>query len=195
MKKFLIIGNGNAVTYKDIFPYIKENKIWFGVSSNVTMEFKLPEHYEKWSRVENGVKYGKCPAISWFTNIGHKKHNTPLKLYKRYSTEYPKYENYNAINVDKVSDIPMDYYGIMGVPITFISNYCPEQFEIVGATSSGSENVPDGWQELTKDFLDVYYKQKGFNRRYKELGGKLAYYYDKKGNGVIPYKRILIKRK
>ena len=131
-KKFIIIGNNNALTYKDIFQLIKDNKIWLGINSNKTMEFSMPMSYEKWDRIEGNRKYGKVPAISWFTNIENKKRTQPIDLYKRYSfEEYPKYDNFDAINVDKVADIPMDYDGIMGVPITFLNNYCPSQFTII----------------------------------------------------------------
>ena len=133
-KKFIIIGNNNALTYKDIFQLIKDNKIWLGINSNKTLEYSMPMSYEKWERIEGNRKYGKVPAISWFTNIENKKRTQPIDLYKRYSfEEYPKYDNFDAINVDKVADIPMDYDGIMGVPITFLDNYCPTQFEIIDA--------------------------------------------------------------
>lgn len=139
-KKFLLVGNNNAITYKEIFPYIKNGKIWLGVNNNKTIEFTIPKYYEKWNRIEDGVKIAKVPAISWFTNIEHSMRNLPLDLYKKYNPkDYPKYDNYDAINVDKTSDIPMDYDGVMGVPITFLDKYCPTQFEIVGLTSSSRE--------------------------------------------------------
>ena len=136
-KKFIIIGNNNALTYKDIFQLIKDNKIWLGINSNKTMEFSMPMSYEKWDRIEGNRKNAKVPAISWFNNIENKKRTQPSDRYKRYSFEdYPKYDNFDAINVDKVADIPMDYDGIMGVPITFLDNYCPSQFEIIGIANS-----------------------------------------------------------
>lgn len=121
-KKFLIIGNQNAITFKEIFPYIKNNELWLGMS--MVKEFVQPDKTVK--------KFGN---VCWFTNIENKRRNTPLDLYKKYEgyeTEYPKYDNYDAINVDKTSDIPMDYDGVMGVPITFLDKYCPSQFEIIG---------------------------------------------------------------
>ena len=118
-KKFIIIGNQNAITYKEIFPYIKNNELWLG-NQNVK-EFRSPNGEIK--------KFGN---ILWYTNIQHKKRNTPLDLYKRYSNEYPKYDDYDAIEVSRVENIPMDYDGIMGVPISFLHKYNPEQFEIVG---------------------------------------------------------------
>ena len=134
-KKFLVIGSMNAITYKEIFPYIKDNELWLG-NQNVK-EFRSPNGEIK--------KFGN---ILWYTNIQHKKRNTPLDLYKRYSNEYPKYDNYDAIEVSKVSDIPMDYDGVMGVPITFLDKYCPEQFEIVGCTESEGKGFSNGlWDE------------------------------------------------
>ena len=133
-KKFLIIGNGNAITYKEIFPLIKENKIWLGVSLNMTKcHFIVPQSYEG-SNVfyENGNKMAKVNNAIWFTNLDHTKRHTELDLYKKYNAEeYPKYDNYDAIEVSKVAEIPMDYDGVMGVPITFLDKYCPTQFEIV----------------------------------------------------------------
>ena len=118
-KKFLIIGSMNAITYKEIFPYIKNNELWLGM--NWIKDFVQPNGEVK--------KFGN---ICWYTNIGHSRRNTELDLYRRYSNEYyPKYDNYDAIEVSKVADIPMDYNGVMGVPITFLDKYCPTQFEIV----------------------------------------------------------------
>ena len=133
-KKFLIIGNKNAITYKEIFPLIKDNKLWLGISAPKAYSTPLKEvENEKTQYKENGVVYQKFGNHGWFTNIEHSKRNLPIDLYKKYNPkEYPKYDNYDAINVDKTSDIPMDYDGVMGVPITFLDKYCPTQFEIVG---------------------------------------------------------------
>lgn len=130
--KVLILGNINAVTYKDVFPLIKDKKLWLGTLCNKTLEFKVPEDY-KYSREDENGKYGKGPAISWFTNMSTTtKPKKKLVLTKKYDPEkYQKYDNYNAINVDRIKDIPYDYDGVMGVPITFLDKYCPEQFEIV----------------------------------------------------------------
>lgn len=137
-KKFIIIGNKNAITYKEIFPYIKNNELWLGCTiTSGDREFLIPENYVTHSpslRIdENGKRFLRVPGVCWFTNISNELRNTPLDLYKRYSIEYPKYDNYDAIEVNKTTDIPMDYDGIMGVPITFLFKYCPEQFEIVDA--------------------------------------------------------------
>lgn len=135
-KKFLVIGNMNAITYKEIFPLIKDNKLWLGISAPKAYSTPLKEvENEKTQYKENGVVYQKFGNHGWFTNIEHSNRIYPLDLYKRYDAEkYPTYDNYDAINVDKVTDIPCDYDGVMGVPITFLDKYCPTQFEIVGLT-------------------------------------------------------------
>ena len=142
-KKFLIIGNTNGITYKEIFPYIKNNELWLGCSSfNSGMYFKVPNDYEyantyKFDRERNGSKVMRVSSICWYTNIDHNKRNQPLDLYKSYNEiDFPKYDNYDAIEVSKVADIPMNYDGVMGVPITFLDKYCPSQFEIVGITEN-----------------------------------------------------------
>ena len=139
-KKFLIIGNGNAVTYKEIFPLIKDNKMWIGCSKGIggQMCFIVQDDYDgKYVEEINGQKIAQVNNAAWFTNIPHAKRNQPLDLYKKYkSEEYSKYDNYDAINVDKTSDIPMDWSGVIGVPITFLDKYCPTQFEIVGIANS-----------------------------------------------------------
>lgn len=134
-KKFLIIGNQNATSYKEIFSLIRENKVWMGFKSG-DMAFTVPDDYEeKETRFwidENGQKWRSMGNICWFTNLDHNKRHYPLDLYEHYTPEkYPKFDNYDAINVGLVSEIPMDYEGVMGVPITFLDKYCPEQFEIV----------------------------------------------------------------
>lgn len=131
-KDFLIIGNVNAISYKEVFPYIKNNKLWLGYTS--PKRFMVNKNYSAKNVIEeNGQKYAVFGNIGWFTNIDQKKRHEELLLYKKYNAEkYPKYDNYDAINVSKVTDIPMDYDGIMGVPITFLEKYCPTQFEIVG---------------------------------------------------------------
>ena len=142
-KKFLIIGSKNAITYKEVFPLIAANKMWVGVQPmGVDMLFDIPkERSEELKsnteakgstyRVIDGVIKARSASI-WFTNLDHNKRHEELILYKTYNPEdYPKYDNYDAINVDKTSDIPCDYDGVMGVPITFLDKYNPEQFEIV----------------------------------------------------------------
>ncbi len=146
-KKFLIIGNQNAITYKEIFPLIKENKIWLGCSiHNGDIEFMVPNDYNESQnyRYDNkGNKYVRVRGPRWFTNLDYKERHDELILYKRYNPEdYPKYDNYDAINVDKTKDIPCDYDGVMGVPITFLDKYCPEQFEIIGGFNGYKESDP-----------------------------------------------------
>lgn len=138
-KKFLILGDQNAITYKETFSYIKEDKLWLGYDNGGTKWFQVPMDYdiptESRKKIENEVKYFSMGRIMWFTNLDTTKRHEELTLYKKYSkAEYPKYDNYDAINIDKVSDIPADYDGVMGVPITFLDKYSPEQFEIIGIT-------------------------------------------------------------
>lgn len=131
-KKFLIIGNKNAITYKEIFSLIKAGKLWLGYRNiNSDMWFMVPESYS-YEKVIDG-KYLKHIMGCWFTNMDTSKRHEELTLYKSYnSEEYPKYDNYDAIEVSKVTEIPYDYDGCMGVPITFLDKYNPEQFEILG---------------------------------------------------------------
>lgn len=168
-KKFLIIGNVNAVSYKEIFPLIKNNRMWIGCSIHSgDREFRVPEDYPlnaAGSRIdEAGNKYIRVKGVRWYTNLDFPKRHEDLKLFRQYSPEvYPKYDNYNAINVDKTADIPCDYFGVMGVPITFLDKYNPEQFEILG-DSRYHDN-----QEFADDINIV--------------------------NGKLLYRRILIRRR
>jgi hypothetical protein len=133
-KKFLIMGNQNAITYKEIFKLIKENKLWLGQSLNGrNILFQIPEHYESYHKIIDGKKYAFPKGVVWFTNLDVlKRQNEEIILYKKYTPEeYPRYDNYDAINVDRTEKIPMDYAGVMGVPITFLHKYNPEQFEII----------------------------------------------------------------
>lgn len=136
-KKFLIIGNVNSITYKEIFPLIKENRMWLGASIHSgDREFGVPENYPLnaagYRIDQNGKKFIRVKGVRWFTNLDYPQRHEELVLYKKYTPEeYPKYDNYDAINVDKTSDIPYDYVVDMGVPITFLDKYNPEQFEIV----------------------------------------------------------------
>lgn len=167
-KKFLIIAPYNAITYKEIFPLIKENKIWLGYGfKGGNAYFRIPDSSEKeystgvFDEATSLVKFRNC---TWFTNLDHRKRHEDLVLYKKYTPEdYPKYDNYDAINVDKTADIPCDYDGVMGVPITFLDKYNPEQFEIVEFRKG-------------KDGKDLVYSN---------LNG---------GGAVQPYFRILVRR-
>lgn len=139
-KKFIIIGSSSAITYKEIFPLLKDNKIWMGYDfPNGNAYFRIPDGYEDvyarnvYDPETKLVKFRNC---SWYTNVDIQKRHEPIDLRGNYyngnEDKYPKYDNYDAINVDRVSEIPCDYDGVMGVPITFIKDYCPEQFEIIG---------------------------------------------------------------
>lgn len=142
-KKFIIIGSQNAITYKEIFPYIKDNKLWLGY--NFVKSFIQPNGEVK--------KFGN---ILWYTNIPHDKRNWPMDFYRTYKPElYPKYDNYDAIEVSKVCDIPMDYKGVMGVPITFLDKYNPEQFQIVGIDRYVADN-PHYGHRFTINNKEIY---------------------------------------
>lgn len=132
-KQFIIIGNTNALTYKETFKMFQEDKIRTGYTNfNVGMFFQVPDTYEKFHHVENGRKVARVSTSCWFTNLPVAKHNEDLILYKHYTLEeYPTYDNYDAINVNTYTDIPCDYDGAIGVPITFLDKYNPNQFEIV----------------------------------------------------------------
>lgn len=192
-KKFIIIGNSNAITYKEIFPLIMQNKLWLGVTRNGTgsMWFRVMDDFPKKSgqKIEDGIRYQTIGNSAWFTNLDVKKRHEEMILVKRYSPEdYPHYDNYDAIEVSKVVNIPCDYAGVMGVPITFLGKYNPDQFEIVGMCEN----------------LDLYglktrvYTSEECHQRYFELFGKPGTY-DLNAAGVVNgkkvYQRILIRNK
>lgn len=140
-KKFLILGDQNAVTYKETFGYVQSNKLWVGYDNGGTKWFQVPMDYdiptESRKKIVNGVKYFSMGRILWFTNLDTTKRHENIVLYKKYTREeFPKYDNYDVINIDKISDIPMNYNGVMGVPITFVDKYNPKQFEILGVANS-----------------------------------------------------------
>ncbi len=141
-KQFLIIGNTNALTYKETFKLFKEDKIRTGYTNfNIGMYFFVPDYYEKYHKIVNGKKMVRVATSCWFTNLNVSKHNEFLILYKNYNeNEYPKYDNYDAINVRTYTEIPNDYKGVMGVPITFLDKYNPKQFNLLGMASSASYN-------------------------------------------------------
>lgn len=132
-KKFLIVANINFITCKEIFPLVKENKMWLGYKSGA-QEFEVPEEYGRDNSYKSDNKrYAKFGNICWLTNLDIKKRHEPLPFYKNYSPEeFKKYDGYDAIEVSRVSEIPFDYDGVMGVPITFLYKYNPDQFEILG---------------------------------------------------------------
>ncbi len=152
-KKFLIIGNTNAITYKDTFKLIKEDKLRTGYTNfNVGMWFFVPDHFDKFHKIVDGQKMVRVSTSCWFTNLDVQKHNEKIALYKKYSPEeYPKYDNFDAIEVSKVADIPIDYAGTMGVPVTFVDKYNPEQFEVLGNLGS---YAPDGYSLASAIFVN-----------------------------------------
>ena len=155
-KYFLVIGNMNSITYKDFFPNMRENKFWLG-HNNGDMSFRVPDYYEprntRFWIDDEGNKWRSMGNISWYTNLDISKRHEEIILFKKYNKqEYLNFDNYNAINVDKVSDIPKDYKGAMGVPITFMSRYNPEQFEILDANEYRvNSTIPYKEHGLIKD--------------------------------------------
>ena len=200
-KQFAIIGNVNAISYKEVFPLIKDNKMWMGVSIHSgDREFGVPDTYpleaSGWRIDENGNKYIRVKGVRWFTNIDHGRRHEPMQLMTmaenfkhskhkeiRGQKNYVHYENYDAIDIPFTDAIPSDYNGAMGVPITFLDKYCPEQFEILGhphgdyGLELGLKPYPRELKELNKGLRD----------------GDL--YYMKDGKPELPYRRILIRKK
>ena len=179
-KKFIIWGNNNAITYKEFFPLLKDNEVWLGYIVNQTCIFRLSDDYDKWdekitSEMNDGHKYGKCPAISVFTNLDIQKRHEKLILWKNYtSEEYPCFDELpDVINVNKVDQIPADYDGLMGVPITFLDKYNPEQFEIIDALN----------RYTILDYWGINDDVKSRHSHCCNINGKSTYY------------RIVIKRK
>lgn len=160
-KKFLIIGNVNATSYKEVFQLIKNEKMWLGASIHSgDREFGVPQDYPLNAagfRVdEKGNKFIRVKGVRWFTNLDYKERHENLILYKTYNpNDYPKYDNYDAINVDKTADIPADYNGAMGVPITFLDKYNPEQFEIKGIDRYVEDNPKYG-HRFTINGKEIY---------------------------------------
>lgn len=158
-KKFIIIGNSNAITYKEVFPLIMQNKLWLGVTRSGTgsMWFRIMDDFpvKSGQKVENGVRYQTIDNSAWFTNLDVKKRHEEMILVKRYTPDdYPHYDNYDAIEVSKIVDIPLDYSGVMGVPITFLGKYNPDQFEIVGITKTwfgGASKTYDMQTQVSKN--------------------------------------------
>lgn len=179
-KKFLILGNLTGVTYKEIFPYIKNNELWLGQSIHSgDREFRVPDSYPLEAsgfRVgDNGEKYIRVKGVRWYANLDTPKRHDELDLYKKYSPdEYVTFDNYDGINVNSVDEIPRDYYGNMGVPISFIDVYNPDQFEIVGV---GSGNMA---------------KEIGVKKNYR---GRTDLAYTINGKNKCPFGRIIIRRK
>jgi hypothetical protein len=181
-KHFLIVGNQNAITYREIFTFIAENRIWLGYN-NGDMAFMVPDYYEPretryWVDAE-GRKWRSMGNACWFTNLDISKRHEELILFRTYDPEaYPTYANYDAIDVSKTKDIPMDYDGAMGVPITFLDKYNPDQFEIIGSSRTLGKPM-------------ARYAEKGTYTQ----GGPRFYLED--GNGAYRrmYDRLVIRRR
>lgn len=210
-KQFVIIGSKNTITYKEIFPLIKANKMWVGTTSfNKDMLFIAPSNADLSKKPKtairevDGVTYLRSPSV-WFTNLDHGRRHQPLPLMtmednRRFNTKvqknessYLQYDNYDGIEVPYTNAIPSDYDGVMGVPISFLDKHNPDQFEILGTSDNGL--VDDAIKTspgLTKKFVDDYYEAGG-KGAYKE-GNPTAGYY-KNGIATMAYKRLFIKRK
>jgi hypothetical protein len=193
-KKFIIIGNVNSITYKECFKLIKDNKMWLGASIHSgDREFQVPDDYPLTaasSRIDSdGKKYIRVKGVRWFTNLDYEERHENLVLYKKYTLEeYPKYDNYDGINVNKTADIPMDYNGAIGVPITFLDKYNPEQFEIIGLgiSSSGIEIGVSPYKEEHKKYRKEIQKRGA-------VDGDL--YMITNGIVDVPYARVIIKNR
>ena len=181
-KKFLIIGNVNALKYKEIFPLIKQDKMWLGCSIHSgDREFGVPDDYPLEAsscRIdEKGRKFIRVKGVRWYTNIEHKERHEEMILYRKYDPAvYPKYVNYDAIEVSKTADIPCDYDGVMGVPITFMDKYNPDQFEIVG---------------MSLDLANMSIIRERLGRN----DGGPTFYIEKDGKLIRLYDRIAIRRR
>ena len=186
-KKFLIIGHQNAITYKVIFQLIQDNKLWIGYNNFDNSRFIMPPYYDitksKYAYEENGIKYGRVSGLRWFTNLDHKKRHEKLILWKKYLPKYfPAYDNYDAIEVSKVIEIPMDYDGLMCVPVTFLDKYNPDQFVLFGITD----------RQNTSGLRTKKYTQKD-SLKYNDLNARGVIKVD--GEYKQMYARIIIKRK
>lgn len=186
-KQFIIIGNVNAIAYKEIFPLLKDDKMWIGASIHSgDRAFYVPDDYPMKASGcgidEDGRRFIRVKGVRWYTNLDMKLRHDELILVKKYNPEeYPKYENFDAIEVSKTADIPCDYPGVMGVPITFMDKYCPDQFKIIGL----------GITDLGKSIGVGDY-----DRKYKTPASRDGtLYYVKDGKGVVPYARVLIQNK
>lgn len=193
-KKFLVIGNINALSYKEIFPLVANNLMWLGASIHSgDRKFNVPDDYPLEAAGcgidKDGKKFIKVKGVRWFTNMDYKERHEDLVLYRSYNPEiYPKYFNFDAINVDKTTDIPMDYEGLIGVPITFLDKYNPDQFEIIGL---GIANL--GLSIGVKPYTPEHKKYRKEVQRRGAVDGDL---YMMDGNTVnVPYARVIIKRK
>ncbi|MCZ2131493.1 MAG: adenine-specific methyltransferase EcoRI family protein [Bacteroidia bacterium] len=189
-KKFIIVGHQNAIKYKEIFPLIRDNKLWLGYGFKGGAGHFINEHYEDYATATDR-KEGmiRVSGVHWFTNLEINKRHEDLILYKKYTPEeYPKYENFDAINVDVTKDIPMDYEGFMGVPITFMDKYNPDQFEIIGV---GIANL--GLEMGIEPYKPEHKKYRKEVQKRGAVDGDLYMMID--GVVTVPYSRIIIRNK
>ena len=189
-KKFVLIGHQNAIGYKDIFKLIKSNQMWLGNGFNRNCAHFINAHYEDYaSDADHKTGMIRVSGVQWFTNLDIAKRHETMVLYKAYDpSEYKKYENYDAINIDKTQDIPMDYDGDMGVPITFLNKYNPDQFEIVGLGISNS-----GLEAGVQPYKDVHKNYRKEIQKRGAVDGDL--YMMINGVVTVPYTRIIIRKK
>lgn len=189
-KKFVIVGHQNAISYREIFKLIKEDKLWLGYGFKGGAAHFINKHYEDYATAGDH-KEGmiRVSGVHWFTNLDISKRHEDLILYKNYTPEeYSKYENFDAINVDKTKDIPVDYSGYMGVPITFLDKYNPDQFEIIGLGISNS-----GLEIGVKPYKEEHKRYRKEVQKRGAVDGDL--YMVKNGVVEVPYARILIRNK
>ncbi len=193
-KNFIIIASMQSIKYKEIFPLILKNEVWAGYSFNKTMEFVMPPEYQLKGKAfidEKGRKHGYVPGICWLTNLDIKKRHEFFEMYKKYDPEiYKKYDNYDAIEVKNINDIPYDYDGNMGVPISFLDKLNPEQFELIG--SSDVSDTLEGIKVLGEEWIKKYREQGGtghYTANMKSVG------YSGDGKHKIIFSRLIIRHK
>lgn len=194
-KKFIIIGNVNAITYKEFFPLLKDNKVWIGASIHSgDRKFYVPDDYPLNAAGcgidEDGRRFIRVKGIRWYTNLDIKQRHEEMILVQRYTPEkYAHFDNYDAINIDATADIPCDYEGVMGVPITFMDKYSPDQFEIIGL---GIANL--GLSIGVQPYKPEHKRYRKEVQKRGAVDGDL-YMVDENNNPVVPYARVLIRNK
>ena len=197
-KKFLIIGNLNAMHYKEIFSLFKENKMWLGASIHSgDRKFTVPENYSLDAAAcgidEDGQRFIRVKGVRWFTNLDYKKHHEEFVAVRKYNpADYPKYANYDAIEVSKTADIPEDWDGLMGVPDTFLDKYNPDQFEIVGNAGDTSWARSAGVQAMGAETISRLRSQ---GNKAHVTANMNSLYLEQDGKIFLPYSRIIIRRK
>ena len=197
-KKFLIVGNLNALHYKEIFPLFRENKMWLGVSIHSgDRKFNVPENYPLDAAAcgvdDNGQRFIRVKGVRWVTNLDYKQRHEEFVYIRRYNpTDYPKYANYDAIEVSKTADIPEDWDGLMGVPDTFLDKYNPDQFEIVGNAGDTSWARSAGVQAMGEETIT---RLRGQGNKAHVTANMNSLYLEQDGKILLPYSRIIIRRK